>query len=98
MTNCTLGARRIGDKTTLGYKEQNSADAEVFSVVTNKLFGNISGMEYINLDFAPVVFWVHRLNIEYSLLFIAELSNERASMWSELWHSLEVIPMTCFEV
>lgn len=35
-----------------------------FSVVTNKLFGNTSGMEYINLDFAPVVLWVHKLNTE----------------------------------
>lgn len=55
-----------------------------FSVVRNKLFGNISGVEYISLDFTPVVLWVHRLNIEYSLLFIPQLSNERASVWSEL--------------
>lgn len=41
-----------------------------FSVVRNKFFGNASGMEYINLDFAPEVLWVHRLNTEYSLLFI----------------------------
>lgn len=67
-----------------------------FSVVRNKLFGNISGMEYINLDFAPMVLWAHGLNIECSLLFILELSNERVSVWYELWQLLEVTPITCF--